>query len=120
LEAGLLRAFSKECGDLVPILTKHFVFDAASQKWHLGDDELRSRLSNSNLARYQIARLLMRSHADGQPVKEADIRRHVRGRLPAKGTLTDKAISRLLQEVGISNDGRHWLPRRNGVQGQLF
>ncbi len=120
LGAGLLRAFSKEHGDLVGVLESHFVFEPASGKWHIADGTVRGRFVTRDIARYHVARLLALRRDEARPVNEAEVCRQVHLALRLNGSLDDKAIAQLLREVGVCPDGSHWLPRTEGVQAQLF
>ncbi len=120
LEAGLLRSFSKEHGDLVPVLKQFFDFDASSEKWHLRDCNVCGEFSTRELARYLIARLLARSYEDGSTVIESEVHKHIRAALNGNGTLKQKDIKELLHELGTSADDMHWLPRGRNAQPVLF
>ncbi len=59
LEAGLLREFSKEHGDIAPLLSELFEFHAASGRWHLRDSPLPgSGVMPEELTHYFVRRFL--------------------------------------------------------------
>jgi len=120
LEAGLLRSFSKQHGDLVPVLTSLFDFDDATGKWNLREDALPDGSKDADLARYHIARFLSRSHREGAPAAETEIRQYLSRAFKHNGLPSDKTFKRLLHEVGTCSDGSHWLPKNNCSQGELF
>jgi len=120
LEVGLLRSFSRTHGDLVPVLAQYFDFDTVAAKWQIRGSLVNGKLSSSEVARYHIARFLLRCQEEGKPVGEADVRQHVRATLQRNGSLAKTTIRRLLQEVGTCADGTHWLPRGSSHQPQLF
>src|SRR5205807_7499394 len=105
LEAGVLGAFSKQHGDLVPVLQSHFDFDSASGKWQLRANDFGNGHASGELARYEIARFLALRYSEGNPAKEMEVQQHVRVALKRNGALNDKTISRLLHEVGACPDG---------------
>ena len=74
----------------------------------------------AELARYHIARFLSRSHREGAPVAETQIRQYLRRAFKRNGLPSDKTFKRLLHEVGTCSDGSHWLPKNNCSQGLLF
>lgn len=120
LETGLLRAFSKQHGDLVPVLTNYFDFQTGTGKWHLRGDALIGKFAGNDLARYHIARFLASRYDEGIPVEEAEVQEHVRLVLKGNGALREKAIRKVLREVGTCADGRHWHPRTARSESLLF
>jgi hypothetical protein len=121
LEAGLLRDFSRQYGDLIPLLGQFFEFDEAGGRWHLRTgSEVTADLPEAALARYHVARFLSRCEQDGTPPTEAEICRHVRGILTNGGALSPRTVRRILEEVGYSPDRRHWRPSGEGKQCEFF
>src|SRR5262249_25404066 len=82
LESGLLARFSKQCGDLTPLLTEKFEFDADEGKWQLrNDNELFADISTKDLGRYWIMRFLARLDREGRPPTEVQVLRHIQAQL---------------------------------------
>jgi 16S rRNA G966 N2-methylase RsmD len=122
LESGLLASFSKQHGDLTPMLGKWFEFDAMAGRWQLRDgDELFADLSTKALGRYLVMTLLVRLDREGRPPTEAQVLRHVRTRLRNGRSLSKNTVRTLLHQVGYSPDKCHWRPGgQNGQQEFLF
>lgn len=122
LESGLLAKFSKQYGDLTPLLKELFDFAQRAGKWQRREDrELLADLSPKELARYWITRLLARLDREGRPPTESQVLRYLQTRLGNGQSLGKKTGRALLHQVGYSPDKRHWRPAgRNGQQEFLF
>jgi hypothetical protein len=121
LEAGLLREFSREHGDLIPLLTEWFEFDPDGGKWHLrSGSNPTAALPRTALARYHIACLLTRGEREGKPPTEAAVNRHVCSILANGRAVSRKTVRRILLDVGYSPDRRHWRPGGSGKQREFF
>jgi 16S rRNA G966 N2-methylase RsmD len=108
LEAGLLTQFSREWGDLTPLLEEFFEFDRPSGKWHLcADSEILPKLPRPALLRYAVVRHLAACGRAGVPTTEAKARSYAKSLFGAKRG--DQGLVRsLLRQLASSRDRRHW------------
>lgn len=121
LETGLLRRFSREYGDITPLLKELFDFEESTGRWQLregawplvqGDVEL--------LVRYTVARFLTRSGKAEQPLTTAEVCEYVRQCIPIGAVIRESAVRRILAELAYSPDGERWFPAGARGQKQLF
>ena len=117
LENGLLTQFSKQWGDITPLLERSFQFDRQGGRWHLRPNgKPTGCLPASQLARYYIVRFLGQRESAERPPTELQVLRHVRSRLKGANTITDGGILKILRRVAYCPDERHW--RLAGKHGQ--
>jgi len=121
LESGLLKEFSKDHGDLTPLLEELFDFDRASAKWHLKEGGMSPiHLPNRDLARYHIVRFLDRRDKEGCPATEADVQDRVRAVLANGCSIPVATVRSILREVAYSPDNFRWRPMKEGGQQEFF
>ena len=117
LENGLLTQFSKQWGDITPLLERSFQFDRQGGRWYLRPNgKLTACLPPSQLARYYIVQFLAQRESAERPPTELQVLRHVRSRLKGVNTITDGGILKILRRVAYCPDERHW--RLVGKHGQ--
>jgi 16S rRNA G966 N2-methylase RsmD len=110
LETGLLTRFSKEWGDLTPLLEHAFEFDRATGKWHLRHGaDVPPKVPRRALIRYAVLRHLEACTRAGRTTSAEKTASYVRSILDSKKT--DSALIRsVLAEVGFSADNGIWKP----------
>jgi 16S rRNA G966 N2-methylase RsmD len=109
LECGLLPQFSRECGDITPLLRDSFQFDRAAGRWFLVHDRAQSpRITRARLARYIAVRFLAECDAHGRIPTETQIFQRVTERLDGRGAIGRVALRKLLKHIAYSADDRHW------------
>ncbi|MBI1900976.1 MAG: hypothetical protein HYS13_07680 [Planctomycetia bacterium] len=121
LESGLLASFSRQHGDLTPLLSEQFDFDRASGMWHLrGGENLATGPSKSELAAYFISRFLSRQEQEGCLPTEADVGAHIQKLFPNGKRVSAEQVRRVLRKVGYSPDAQHWRPLSAGRQQEFL
>jgi len=120
LEEGLLDRFSRQHGDLVPILERHFLFDADTKVWNLARaSELVGQHDENHLVRYYILRYLRRLGAHATtPEGVREFLQSVLGdgRLPALTTI--EAVLR--QVAGTAGHLRWRAPAKTEQTEMVF
>jgi 16S rRNA G966 N2-methylase RsmD len=118
LERGLLDRFSREHGDIVPILERHFVFDGAAKVWQLpAAAELAGTHDSRVLAKYYVLRYL--GKLDGQSTTREEVLNYLRGVLGPSAVPGLDLVKSLLHEAASSRDGIRGHGKAKSRQGEL-
>jgi hypothetical protein len=118
LEKGLLDRFSREHGDIVPILERHFVFDGAAKVWQLpAAAELVGSHDARALARYYVLRYL--GKLDGESTTPEVVLSYLREMLGQSTDLGLGLVEGLLHEAAENRDETHGHDKAKSRQSEL-
>jgi hypothetical protein len=117
LETGLLTRFSRQTGDLTPLLQQVFEFDNAAASWHLpANYQPQSPLPRQDYLRYRLVRMLSRIE---RPASEAELDRQLRETMKDGELPTQEELRRALAEVAYSPRQPYWRLPSQGRQQEL-
>jgi hypothetical protein len=109
LEHGQLSRFSRDHGDLTPLLQQNFLFDRTSGQWHLPESWTPlAELPSDELVRYWVSRLLATTERSGRAPTETQVQRAIQERFQNGRRANRQTIQRALAAVGFCADVRHW------------
>jgi 16S rRNA G966 N2-methylase RsmD len=111
LETGQLARFSREHGDITPLLQEFYDFDQETGRWHLREDgSMVARVPKNDLARYHVLRLLSRRARQGKPATEIEVQGHIRTVMSNGQDISEDKLRSILKQLAYTPDQRHWLP----------
>jgi 16S rRNA G966 N2-methylase RsmD len=122
LECGLLAEFSRQWGDITPLLEEWFHFDRGNGRWFLPTDWVPgSQTNRARVARYLTMLYLTHCAHVGNSPTENQVLRHVSAKLDGRGPIGRSTVRRILKEVAYSPDDRHWqLSHQHGQREFAF
>lgn len=109
LEWGSLAEFSRQLGDITPLLEKWFHFDHRSGRWFMPSDWTPGpRVKRAEAARYLTILFLSECAKAGRAPTEYQVQRHISARLNGCGPIGRNTVRKILQEIAYTPDDLHW------------